>query len=224
MFYCFYGVTEFGTQTNTISIAMSKTLQPGSWTDHEQIIQSGNDAGAIPYNITNAINPAVLIDPANDLAYLNYGSFFGDVWQLILSSDLFSAPTALSAVQISIDPAGTSPEEGSFMNYHGDWYYLWFSHAISCGFHVSDLPPTRQDYDIRVGRSRNATRLFVDMDGAALDNGGEYIVYGSNGYVYAPGGQGVLTGECSERKVLYYHYCKSSSMSSWGLLCWFDAC
>jgi arabinan endo-1,5-alpha-L-arabinosidase len=111
---------------------------------------------------------------------------------------VFSARTALSAVQISIDPVGTSPDEGSFMNYHDDWYYLWFNHAIFCGFHVSDLPAAGQDYDIRVGRSRIATRLFVDMDGAALDNGGEYIVYGSNGYVYASGGQGVLTGEYSE--------------------------
>lgn len=42
----------------------------------------------------------------------------------------------------------------------------------------------------------------MDMSGTALDNGGGYIMYGSNGYVYAPGGQGILTGESSEMGVL----------------------
>lgn len=46
------------------------------------------------------------------------------------------------------------------------------------------------------------------MNGSALDNGGGYITYCSHDYVYAPGGQGVLTGEGGERDVRYYHYCR----------------
>lgn len=42
-------------------------------------------------------------------------------------ADLFSVPTTLSAVQISVDPAGTGTREGSFMNHHDGCYYLWFS-------------------------------------------------------------------------------------------------
>ena len=206
MFYCFYSVSIFGTQTSAIGVATSKSLESNSWTDHGQVIRSGNDTGIIPYNITNAIDPAVFIDPANGTAYLNYGSFFGDLWQLTLSPDLLALPSASSAVQISIDPGGTRPEEGSFMNYYDSWYYLWFSHGICCGFNASDLPPAGQEYSIRVDRSQTTRGPFVDMNGTALDNGGGYLVYGSHDYVYAPGGQGVLAGEVSNRDVLYYHY------------------
>ena len=212
MFYCFYSVSTFGTQTSAIGVATSETLEPGFWIDHGQVIRSGNDTGVIPYNITNAIDPAVIIDPADGTAYLNYGSFFGDIWQLILTPDLLSVPTASSAVQVSIDPAGTRPEEGGFMSYHERWYYLWFSHGICCGFNASDLPPAGQEYSIRVGRSQSARGPFVDINGTVLDNGGGNIVYGSHSYVYAPGGQGVLIGEGGDRDVLYYHYRKSSCL------------
>ena len=172
MFYCFYSVSTFGTQTSAIGVATSESLEPNSWTDHGQIIRSGNETGVIPYNTTNAIDPAVFIDLADGTAYLNYGSFFGDLWQLILSPDLLSVTTASSAVQVSIDPAGTRLEEGRFMNYHDGWYYLWFSHGICCGFNASALPPAGQEYSIRVGRSQSARGPFVDMNGTALHNGG----------------------------------------------------
>ena len=41
------------------------------------------------------------------------------------------------------------------------------------------------------------------MNGNALDNGGGYITYCSHDYVYAPDGQGVLTGEA---EWVNYHY------------------
>ena len=45
------------------------------------------------------------------------------------------------------------------------------------------------------------------MNGVDLTAGGGYIVYGSHDYVYAPGGQGVLS-DYEGRDVLYYHYSK----------------
>lgn len=44
------------------------------------------------------------------------------------------------------------------------------------------------------------------MNGLDLTEGGGYEVYGSHDYVYAPGGQGVISYE--GRDVLYYHYSK----------------
>lgn len=61
-------------------------------------------------------------------------------------------------------------------------------------------------YSIRVGRSSSPQGPFVDKSGKDLVDGGGEIVYGSNGDVYAPGGQGVLSDEV-EGDVLYYHYC-----------------
>jgi hypothetical protein len=48
---------------------------PGSWRDHGQVIRSGADAKIVPYNIMNAIDPAIFINPADRIAYLNYGGF-----------------------------------------------------------------------------------------------------------------------------------------------------
>lgn len=64
-----------------------------------------------------------------------------------------------------------------------------------------------QRYSIRVGRSKSARGPFVDQSGVELTAGGGTIVYGSHDYVYAPGGQGVLS-DYNGRDVLYYHYSK----------------
>lgn len=56
----------------------------------------------------------------------------------------------------------------------------------------------------------------MDKQGKDLVDGGGEIVYGSNGDVYAPGGQGVLSGEV-EGDVLYYHYCEYPFPLSCGL-------
>lgn len=38
-----------------------------------------------------------------------------------------------------------------------------------------------------------------------MKNGGGYVAFGSHGYVYGPGGQGVLK-DYNGRDVLYFHY------------------
>ena len=84
---------------------------------------------------------------------------------------------------VSLDQLRTfiaAAEEGSFMSHHDGWarvQYLRWQESEHKG-------------------------PFVDMNGNALDNGGGYITYCSHDYVYAPGGQGVLTGEGGERNVL----------------------
>ena len=141
-YFLYYSVSEFGSQDSAIGLATSKTLLPGSWTDHGQIIRSGNETGILlPLNITNAIDPNLFIDPKTNDAYLSYGSFFGDIWQFRLKEELTAVTYTPPPVQVSLDPAGTRPEEGSFLSYHDGYYYLWYSHGICCGFNASALPP-----------------------------------------------------------------------------------
>lgn len=64
---------------------------------------------------------------------------------------------------------------------------------------------TKDRYEIRVGRSKSHYGPFVDRDGKSLKEGGGTVVYGSHGYVYGPGGQGVLKNY-KGRDVLYFHY------------------
>jgi arabinan endo-1,5-alpha-L-arabinosidase len=139
-YYLYYSVSTFGSQESAIGLATSTTLLPGSWTDHGQIIRSGSGQSS-PLDITNAIDPNLFIDPKTNTAYLSYGSFYGDIWQFRLNSALTAVTTNPAPVQISLDPAGTRPEEGAFISYASNgYYYLWISHGICCGFDANNLP------------------------------------------------------------------------------------
>jgi arabinan endo-1,5-alpha-L-arabinosidase len=61
-------------------------------------------------------------------------------------------------------------------------------------------------YRIKVGRSTSAQGPFVDKGDKDLIDGGGETVYASNGNVFAPGGQGILTDGFGD--ILYYHYCE----------------
>ncbi|KAF1345225.1 glycosyl hydrolase [Delphinella strobiligena] len=183
-YYCYYSVSQFGSQISSIGLATSPSLQPGTWTDHGALL-STSPTDPSPLNITNAIDPNLFIDPATNIPYLNYGSFWSDIYQYNLAQNL-STVISTEYRQLSFDPVLPQAEEGSFMNYHDGWYYLWYSHGL-------------------FGRSKSPQGPFVDMNGTDLKDGGGYIAYGTHDYVYAPGGQGVLS-EYNGRDVLYYHY------------------
>jgi arabinan endo-1,5-alpha-L-arabinosidase len=202
-FQCYYSVSTFGSQSSAIGLATSTRLEAGSWRDHGVVFESSADAGSIPANITNAIDPNLFVDPVTERPWLTYGSFFGDLWQLPLTPDLTKVAASPAAVQVSIDPAIPRPEEGSYLSYHAGWYYLRSSHGICCGYATS-LPAPGAEYSIRLGRSKSAGGPFVDRNGTLLTDGSGYVVFGSHGSTYGPGGQGVLTVE--GRDVLYYHY------------------
>ncbi|KAL1305456.1 hypothetical protein AAFC00_002335 [Neodothiora populina] len=202
-YYDFYAVSQFGSQISSIGLATSKTLLPGSWTDHGAILSSSPNAST-PLDITNAIDGNLFIDPKTKKPYLNYGSFWSDIYQFDLEADLMSV-VGSEYRQLSFDPVLPQAEEGAYMNYRDGWYFLWFSHGLCCGYNVSALPEPGTEYSIRVGRSRSPEGPFVDRNGTDLRSGGGTVVFGSHGYVYGPGGQGVLSGY-KGRDVLYYHY------------------
>ncbi|GAB7355640.1 hypothetical protein MBLNU459_g6357t5 [Dothideomycetes sp. NU459] len=203
-YYCYYAVSQFGSQISAVGVATSPNLLPGTWTDHGTVVASSPTAQA-PLNYTNAIDPNLFIDPKTGTPYLNYGSFWADIYQFVLEKDLMQVTYSPPPVQLSFDPVPPQAEEGSFMSYNDGWYYLWYSHGQCCGFNASALPAPGLEYSIRVGRSNSPRGPFVDMNGVDLTAGGGYIVYGTHDYVYAPGGEGVLR-DYYGRDVLYYHY------------------
>ena len=235
-FYCFYCVSEVGTRNSAVGLATSHTLEPGSWTDHGALFSTynGTYADVYPFTISNAIDPAPVIDPVTGKPWMIFGSYWTDIWQIPLSDDLLSidenpAETAnhlsylylggqsngiLSWYPLTGDPQGLRPEEGSYLSYHSPYYYLWYSHGQCCGFDRHALPPAGTEYSIRVGRSMNITGPYVDINGTDLLQGGGQVVYGSNhnNEVYAPGGIGVLSLEDGS-DLLYFHYCPCASDS-----------
>ncbi|CAG8273635.1 unnamed protein product [Penicillium salamii] len=214
-FYCYYTLSSPGSRNSAIGVAT--TTQLGStWTDHGAIINTGTGPGSdvYPYTITNAIDASFIMDQESGQAYLNYGSFWHDIWQVPLADDLLSVRNAEhpDAKQLTFLPhTNPKPEEGSWVSYHDGYYYAWFSHGKCCKFQHG-FPKRGKEYSIRVGRSKNVRGPFSDKDGHHLLDGGGTVVYASNhGTVYAPGGLGVLPGSNdSTPDILYYHYLNTS--------------
>lgn len=211
-FYCFYSVSESGSRESAIGVATTDTLDGSYWTDHGALIHTGKGKGSdvFPFTVTNAIDASYIEDQVTGKPYLNYGSFWQNIWQIPLSDDLLSIenPEKPDAVQLTYEKGkgkGSGPEEGSWMSYHDGWYYTWISHGICCEFQ-DGLPPKGNEYKILVGRSKHLRGPFHDREGKSLLEGGGTLVLGSNhGEVYAPGGLGVVS-DAGMPDILYYHY------------------
>ncbi|KAI9376072.1 glycosyl hydrolase [Aspergillus egyptiacus] len=229
-FYCYYSVSNSGCRDSAIGVATSDDPGPGNWTDHGMIIQSGKGKGAdkYPFDRSNVIDANVLID-FDGTAYLNFGSFWTGIWQVKLGEDLLSIdggergrfdarhlaaepdavfPAAKHGNEVCGDSTGGHPIEGPFLSHHAPFYYLWYSWGRCCEFKTEAGRTNGKEYRIRVGRSFSPRGPFVDKQGRDLRDGGGETVYASNGDVFAPGGQGILTDEQGD--VLYYHYLNQS--------------
>ncbi|OQE37321.1 hypothetical protein PENCOP_c010G03938 [Penicillium coprophilum] len=215
-FYCFYTISAKGSRNSAIGVATTRALDGNPWTDHGVVINTGKGHGSKtwPYTITNAIDASVIVDQGSGQTYLNYGSFWHNIWQVPLEDDLLSVKNAAGpdAVQLTFMPdAKIRPQEGAWMSFRQGFYYLWFSHGNCCNFRKG-FPKRGKEYSIRVGRSKNVRGPFEDKKGKSLVDGGGTVVYGSNhGVVYAPGGLGVLDAKNdSAPDILYYHYLNTS--------------
>ncbi|RMJ29071.1 hypothetical protein PHISP_00014 [Aspergillus sp. HF37] len=194
VYYCYYSVSNSGVRNSAIGVATSITPQGGLWRDHGKIIESGKGKGT---DTSPDGNP-----------YLTFGSFWTSIWQIPLDERLVLAnySSTSEARHLVAEPHSSHPHpiEGPFIYFRAPWYYLWFSHGKCCHFDPDSLPPSGDEYSIRVGRSKSPRGPFVDRSGRGLGEGGGGLVYGSNRDVYAPGGQGVL--QDGDTDILYYHY------------------
>ncbi|RKO87259.1 glycosyl hydrolase, partial [Blyttiomyces helicus] len=201
-FYLYYAVSTFGSRHSSVGLATSRSLAPGTWTDHGAVITTGVPTNNPALRDSNAIDPNLFYDQSTGLATLQFGSFYSDIWQVPLESD-FMTPS--NGGILAFDPTFPSPIEGAFLHRAANgFYYLFVSHGICCGFGTV-IPPAGQEYRIQVTRSQSRDGPFVDKDGLSALHGGGEIIYASHDFVYAPGGQGVLTEEDGSEK-LYYHY------------------
>ncbi|KAJ5153539.1 CAZyme family GH43 [Penicillium canariense] len=197
LYYVYYSVSTFGSQSSAIGLATSETMEAGSgsWTDQGTTGISSSSSKAY-----NAID-GNLID-VDGTYYMNFGSFWHDLYQAPMNSA--ATKVSSSSYNIAYNSSGSHAEEGTYMYKYGNYYYLFFSSGICCGYDTS-RPATGEEYKIMVCRSTSPTGGFVDADGTACTSGGGTVVLASHGTVYGPGGQGVFT-DPSLGPVLYYHY------------------
>ncbi|KAK4504810.1 hypothetical protein PRZ48_002772 [Zasmidium cellare] len=194
-YYVYYTVSSFGTQNSAIGLATSSDMSCGSFNDLGGIGISSSSSK--PYN---AIDANLLND--GGVYRMQFGSFWNNLYQVTMD-DPPTSPSG-SSVQLSYDPAGTHPEEAAFLIKNGNYYYLFFSWGICCGYDAT-RPAAGQEYKIKVCRSESATGGFVDADGTDCLQGGGTIVLESHGNVYGPGGQCVYDDPVNGW-ILGYHY------------------
>jgi len=196
-YYMYYSVSSFGSQNSGIGVATSKTMEPGSWTDRGSIGLDSKVGSAY-----NAID-ANLVPIGNNNYAMNLGSFWNDIYQAPMKSDLLKASGSANK-QIIFEPAGGHAVEGVYMFREGNYYYAFFSAGQCCGLDVN-TPPAGSEYHIKACRSSTYNGGFVDRSGKSCTQGGGDVVLKSFSNIYAPGGQGVFR-DPSLGPVLYYHY------------------
>ncbi|KAJ7354462.1 glycoside hydrolase family 43 protein [Mycena albidolilacea] len=203
-YYAYYAVSTFGSQNSGIGLAISQTMEPGSWVDHGLVFNSTTG------DEFNAIDPNLSIDEHGN-PVLSFGSFWDDIFQVSLSKDLRTVIS--SPVQASFNSTSPNPEEGAFIWKHDSFFYLFISSGLCCGFVADDLPPAGDEYKVFVGRSKSAHGPFLDKNGLDMRETGGTLVLGSHGNIYAPGGQVIFTDKKTKKDVFVYHYVPVDSPS-----------
>ncbi|KAF7376731.1 Arabinan endo-1,5-alpha-L-arabinosidase [Mycena sanguinolenta] len=205
-FYAYYAVSTFGSQDSAIGLAISQTMEPGSWVDHGLVFNSTTG------DEFNAIDPNLSIDELGN-PILTFGSFWDNIFQVSLTKDLRTVTS--SPVQVSFNSTSPNPEEGAFVWKHGSFFYLFISSGeqYSEPFRTDDLPPAGDEYKVFVGRSKSAHGPFLDKNGIDMRETGGTLVLGSHGNIYAPGGQVIFTDKKTNRDVFVYHYVPVDSPS-----------
>lgn len=148
-YYLYYVLSKLGTQTSNIGVATSKTLEPGSWTDHGAIGLPANSA-------YNRIDPNWI--DIGGKQYLQFGSYWQDIFQVPMESPLKVGSVA--PYQVAFNGSLNHRVEGSFLYKNGAYYYLFFSAGLAGGY-TKDTPAPGEEYSIRVCRSSSGTGGFV---------------------------------------------------------------
>lgn len=151
-YYLYYSVSTFGSQDSAIGVATSSSLDVNTWTDlgSTGVVSSSSKS-------YNAIDGNLIYDGSN--YYLNFGSFWGDIFQVKMANPPKATSTSAS-YNIAYIPSGSHAQEGSFMYKYGSYYYLFFSVGQCCGYDTSK-PAAGGEYKIQVCRSSSANSGFV---------------------------------------------------------------
>lgn len=179
--YLYYAASTFGSNTSTIGLRTTSELDAAdpaaSWTDQGEVIGSGRGDNF------NAIDPAVIVDE-NGQGWLAFGSFWGGIQ--MVGIDFPSGKPAPDAEPITVAHRGTAVNavEAPALLHRDGWYYLFLSFDSCC-------QGTASTYNINVGRSRDASGPYVDVDGVALTEGGGTLLLETRGTRIGPGGQSV---------------------------------
>lgn len=193
----YYAISTFGTDDSTIGYATSTTMEVGSWSEHGSVSVSSSTGKNY-----NAIDPN-LIETAEGTYYMNFGSFWDDVYQVMMNAA--ATGSSGSSYNIAYNASGTHAQEGSYIYYRAatGYYYPFHSAGVCCGYDTA-MPAKGEEYQIRVCRSESVSGPYFDKSGVDCTASGGTTVLASHGTVYGPGGQGIYP-DPKLGSMLYYH-------------------
>ena len=190
-YFVYYSVSAFGKRTSAIALASSPSLDPAAadyhWTDHGIVVQSYQS------NDYNAIDPSVLAAPDGRL-WLAFGSYWSGI-KLIELDPATGKRIAPDSPMYSL--ARNAEIEAATLYFHDGFYYLFVNWGSCCR-------GVNSTYNIRVGRSREATGPYIDRDGVDLLEGGGSLVLGALGDAIGPGHAGLF--DFGGQPMISYHY------------------
>ncbi len=181
--YLYYSASTFGSNNSAIGLRTGTTLDPADpdfgWTDQGLVVRSTSGD-----NHWNAIDPGIVED-ADGKPWMVYGSFWGGIQMLPLEWPSGKVAEGAEPVQIASRVGMTDNAiEAPYLYARDGWYYLFVSWDRCCR-------GTDSTYKIVVGRSRDVTGPFVDVEGRDMALGGGTVVLETSGSMVGPGGQSV---------------------------------
>lgn len=150
-YYMYYASSTLGSQSSTIGVASSTTLEVGSWTDHGEI--GVTSSSSTPYN---AIDPNWIT--IGGTPYLQFGSYWDGIYQVEMTDSLTSSGS--TPTNLAYNASGNHAIEAAFMFERGGYYYLTFSSGQAQNY-ISSPPAQGAEYRIVVCRSQTGTGDFV---------------------------------------------------------------
>lgn len=145
--------SSFGVRQSCIFLAIAHTPE-GPFIPRGCVLKTSDD---LP---VNAIDANIIEDARTGEQYMLYGSFWGGCHLLKLDKSTGLAAEDGVGICLARRPAHTDRSvEGAYMLYHPQtkYYYLFVSYGS-----------LKNDYSIRLGRSRRITGPFLDYRGKAL--------------------------------------------------------
>lgn len=172
-YWCYYCVSEFGTNNSAIGLTSCSSIVKGDWRDDGLVLSSKSGTNAY-----NAIDPNITQDASGNL-WMSFGSWFDGIHVVKLSTSTMK-PTG-SIYSIAKRSAGI---EASDIVYNGGYYYLFVSIDKCC----SGVSST---YKIAYGRATSITGPYYDKNGVSMSSGGYSLLDTGNTVWIGPGGQDI---------------------------------
>ena len=160
------------------------------------IITSSKDTG-----IHDTIDPEVVTDPKTGKVWLFFGSV-GGIHRIELEKDGLSLKEGatyehVAGLKIEQNPSRSKVFEGSYLHRRGKYWYLFVS-AGNFGDHT---------YQLKVGRAKKLTDIFLDREGNRMDEGFATTVLRSDegDKFYGPGHCGEIFKAKDRNEYIFYH-------------------